>query len=145
MRVAPCCDVQQGRPAKFWSGRGKQCRSRDAQEGERPVAVVFNRGSLISIRHVRKSIVADSESRPTFFLSRQAFDAAWLGLNEIDVIGEFTFDLSMLHDQGEIKYEGKAYNPRICFDDYNGNLISMNEETNLHDYAFGSTSEAFGE
>ncbi len=62
-----------------------------------------------------------------------------------DVIGDFVFDLSMLHDQGEIKYEGKSYNPRICFDDFSGALIATDEETGLHEYAFGSTSEAFGE
>ncbi|MEH6450950.1 MAG: hypothetical protein V7765_19955 [Oleispira sp.] len=62
-----------------------------------------------------------------------------------EIIGEFTFDLSMLHDQGEIKVDGKSFNPRICFDDFSGNLIGTDEETNLHEYAFGSTSEAFGE
>ena len=61
------------------------------------------------------------------------------------IIGDFIFDFSMLHDQGEIKLEGKSYNPRISFDDFNGSLITSNEESNLHDYAFGSTSEAFGE
>jgi hypothetical protein len=62
-----------------------------------------------------------------------------------DIIGEFVFDLSMLHDQGEIKVEGKSYNPRLSFDDFSGSLITSDEETNLHEYAFGSTSEAFGE
>lgn len=62
-----------------------------------------------------------------------------------EIIGDFIFDLSMLHDQGEIKVDGKSFNPRICFDDFSGNLVTSEEETNLHEYAFGSTSEAFGE
>ncbi|WP_097460453.1 hypothetical protein [Mangrovitalea sediminis] len=61
-----------------------------------------------------------------------------------DVIGDFVFDLSMLHDQGEIKLDGKSYNPRICFDDFSGSLVATDEETGLHEYAFGSTGEAFG-
>ncbi len=62
-----------------------------------------------------------------------------------EIIGEFAFDFAMLHDQEEIKHEGKSYNPRISFDDFSGNLHASSEETNLHEYAFGSTSEAFGE
>jgi len=62
-----------------------------------------------------------------------------------DIVGDFVFDFSTLHDQGEIKREGKFYNPRICFDDFSGALIATDEETGLHEYAFGSTSEAFGE
>lgn len=62
-----------------------------------------------------------------------------------DIVGEFVFDLSMLHDQGEIKVEGKTYNPKLAFDNFNGALIASDDESNLHEYAFGSTSEAFGE
>ncbi|MGE0920088.1 hypothetical protein, partial [Trichlorobacter lovleyi] len=56
-----------------------------------------------------------------------------------------TFDLSMLHDQGEIRHQGKDYNPRIAFDNFSGKLICSSEESNLHEYAFGNTSEAYGE
>ncbi len=62
-----------------------------------------------------------------------------------EIIGDFVFKLSMLHDQGEIKFNGKSYNPRICFDDFDGTLVIDNDETNLHDYAYGNTGEAFGE
>ncbi|MCP4486463.1 MAG: hypothetical protein GY820_03955 [Gammaproteobacteria bacterium] len=62
-----------------------------------------------------------------------------------EIVGEFIFDLSMLHDQEEIKVESKSYNPRICFYDFDGKLIATDEETNLHEYAFGSTSEAYGD
>ncbi|MCK0154235.1 hypothetical protein MWU49_11020 [Alcanivorax sp. S6407] len=62
-----------------------------------------------------------------------------------EIVGEFAFDFSMLHDQGEIKVEGNSFNPRISFDDFSGNLILSDEESNLHEYAFGSTSEAYGE
>ena len=62
-----------------------------------------------------------------------------------DIIGDFVFDLSMLHDQGTIDLDGKSFNPKICFDDLDGKLIASAEESSLHDYAFGSTSQAFGE
>ena len=62
-----------------------------------------------------------------------------------EIVGEFIFDLSMLHDQEELKVNGKSYKPRISFDDFSGNLISSDEESSLHEYAFGSTSEAYGE
>ncbi len=62
-----------------------------------------------------------------------------------EIVGEYIFDMSMLHDQGEIEFNGKSYNPRMSFDDFSGNLVSTDEESNLHEYAFGSTSEAYGE
>jgi len=62
-----------------------------------------------------------------------------------EIVGEFTFDLAMLHDQGEIKVNGKEFNPRIAFDNFSGALICSNEESNLHEYAYGSSSEAYGE
>ena len=62
-----------------------------------------------------------------------------------EIVGEFFFDFAMLHDQGEIKSQGKEFNPRIAFDNLVGSLICSSEESNLHDYAFGSTSEAYGE
>ena len=62
-----------------------------------------------------------------------------------EIVGEFAFDFAMLHDQEEIKVDGKSYNPRISFSDFGENLISSEEESNLHEYAFGSTSEAYGE
>ena len=62
-----------------------------------------------------------------------------------EIVGEFAFDFAMLHDQHEIKFDGKSYNPRISFHDFDSKLISSEEETNLHDYAFGSTNEAYCE
>jgi len=62
-----------------------------------------------------------------------------------DIVGEFTFDFAMLHDQEEIQWEGKAFNPRIGFDDFSGNIITTSDESFLHEYAFGSTSEVYAE
>ena len=62
-----------------------------------------------------------------------------------DIIGDFAFNLSMLHDQGEIRVQGKSYNPKICFDDFDGTLLATDEDTYLHEFAFSSTNEAFGE
>ena len=62
-----------------------------------------------------------------------------------EIVGEFIFDMSMLHDQEEIRVNGKSYNPRISFDDFSGNLVSSDEESNLHDYASGNISSVYGE
>lgn len=62
-----------------------------------------------------------------------------------DIVGEFSFDFAMLHDQGEISVKGKKFNPRIAFDNFSGELVCSDEESNLHEFAFGSTSEAYGE
>lgn len=62
-----------------------------------------------------------------------------------DIIGDFAFNISMLHDQGEIKVKGKSYNPKICFGNFDGTLVATDEDTYLHEFAYGSTNEAFGE
>ena len=62
-----------------------------------------------------------------------------------EIVGEFAFDFAMLHDQQEVTVNGQSYNPRIGFDDFEGNLISSEEPSNLHEYAFGSTSEAYSD
>ncbi|KAF0190450.1 MAG: Uncharacterized protein FD165_2683 [Gammaproteobacteria bacterium] len=62
-----------------------------------------------------------------------------------EIVGEFVFDFALLHDQAAIVVNGKSYNPRISFDDFEGNLISTDEVSNLHEYAFASTGEAYGE
>jgi hypothetical protein len=60
-----------------------------------------------------------------------------------EIVGEFVFDLSMLHDHEAITVNGNSYNPRICFDDFDGNLITSDVETNLHEFAFDRTGEAY--
>jgi len=59
------------------------------------------------------------------------------------IVEEFTFDFAMLHDQEKVEVEGKSYNPRIFFDDFDGNLVTSEEKSNLHEYAYGSVDEAY--
>lgn len=61
------------------------------------------------------------------------------------ICGEFSFDLSMLFDQGEIDYEGNTYRPFVAFTD-DGDAPSLVIEPNgpqFHEYAFGTTEEAY--
>lgn len=71
------------------------------------------------------------------------------GVNEDvakDICGDFTFDLAMLQDQGEIKVDGEKLRPVICFDNFNDELkYNSSDDFSLHDYAFGNSNEAFGE
>jgi hypothetical protein len=60
-----------------------------------------------------------------------------------DIIGDFIFKLSMLHDQGEIRVNRKSYNPKICFDDFSETIVGTDEDTYLHEYAFRLTNKAF--
>ena len=63
------------------------------------------------------------------------------------ICGEFSFDLSMLFDQGEIDVEGVAYRPFVAFTD-DGDEPLMVVEPNgpeFHEYALGTTDEAYEE
>ena len=58
---------------------------------------------------------------------------------------EFSFDLSMFIDQGEIELEGTSYRPVVAFtdDEDDPTLIVQDGTVEFHDYAFGTTDEAF--
>ena len=67
--------------------------------------------------------------------------------NEIakSICGEFSFNLSMLFDQGEIEYKGGSYRPFVAFTD-DAEQPSFVIEPNgpqFHEYAFGTTEEAY--
>lgn len=61
------------------------------------------------------------------------------------ICGEFSFDLSMLFDQGEIEYHGTTYRPFVAFtdDDEEPSLIIEPNGPQFHEYAFGTTAEAY--
>lgn len=61
-----------------------------------------------------------------------------------DICGDFSFDLAMLQDQGELIAEGNEYRPVICFEDNDGQLFyNTDEQFQLHEYAYSNTSEVF--
>jgi len=60
-----------------------------------------------------------------------------------EICGDFTFDLSMLLDQGEIDYEGSNFRPVVAFASGPDPLLVQSGDFEYHDYAFGSTDEAF--
>ena len=58
---------------------------------------------------------------------------------------EFSFDLSMLFDQGELELEGMSYRPVVVFTDDadDPTLIVQERSVEFHEYALGTTDEAF--
>lgn len=71
------------------------------------------------------------------------------GVNTIkskDICGEFAFDLALLQDQGEIIIDSESLRPVICFENLKGTLrYNSVKQCQIHEYAFGNASEAFGE
>ncbi|MCW3789772.1 hypothetical protein [Plebeiibacterium sediminum] len=63
-----------------------------------------------------------------------------------EICGDFSFDLAMLQDQGEIRIEQEEYRPVICFENTEEKLMyNSDDDFQLHDYAFGNTDQAFGD
>jgi hypothetical protein len=60
-----------------------------------------------------------------------------------DITGDFMFNLSMLHDQGEIKFGRSQFNPRLCFHDFGSTLLSIDEDTYLHESAYGVVASVY--
>lgn len=61
------------------------------------------------------------------------------------ICGEFSFDLSMLFDQGEIEYNGSCFRPFVAFTDdaeQPAFVIDPNGPQ-FHEYAFGTTEDAY--
>jgi len=61
-----------------------------------------------------------------------------------DVVGTVLFDLAMIHDQHGIKLNGETFTPRIGFLDKAGVLVTSDEQSFMHEAAFGNADEAFG-
>ncbi len=61
------------------------------------------------------------------------------------ICGEFSFDLSMLFDQGEIEVEGVLYRPFVAFTDDGDEprLVIEPNGSEFHEYALGTTDEAY--
>ncbi len=61
------------------------------------------------------------------------------------ICGEFSFDLSMLFDQGEIECEGRSYRPFVAFTDDadEPHIVVEANGPQFHEYAFGTTEEAY--
>jgi hypothetical protein len=62
-----------------------------------------------------------------------------------DICGDFSFDLSMLFDQGEIDAGGDTYRPVVAFTDDADEpaLIFEYGAVEFHEYAFGTTADVF--
>jgi hypothetical protein len=62
-----------------------------------------------------------------------------------EICGEFSFDLSMMFDQGEIDHDGVTYRPVVAFTDDEDDpvLIAPDNYVEFHEYAFGTTDEAY--
>ena len=54
----------------------------------------------------------------------------------------FTFDMAMLHDQGEVRVEGHECQPVLAFQ-AGVELLIPNEQFELHECALGNVSEYF--
>jgi hypothetical protein len=60
------------------------------------------------------------------------------------VCGDFTFDLAMLLDQGEINVNGETYSPCLAFmQGENGPLYAHTDEVEFHEYAFGTAADVY--
>jgi len=61
------------------------------------------------------------------------------------ICGEFSFDLSMLLDQGEIECEGRTYRPFVAFTDDadDPDIVVVPNGPQFHEYAFGTTEDAY--
>lgn len=62
-----------------------------------------------------------------------------------DICGEFSFDLAMLLDQGELDLGGESYRPCVAFTADEETFYVQPADIGYHEYAFGTTAEVFEE
>ena len=62
-----------------------------------------------------------------------------------EICGEFSFNLSMLFDQGEIDISGTTYRPVVAFtdDEEEPAILIRTDGPEFHEHAFGTTAEAY--
>lgn len=61
------------------------------------------------------------------------------------ICGDFSFDLSMFFDQGEIACDGRTYRPFVAFTDdaEEPSIVVESNGPQFHEYAYGTTQELF--
>lgn len=60
------------------------------------------------------------------------------------ICGDFTFELAMLLDQGELTVDGESYSPCLAFAPENDEtLYAQPAAVEYHEYAFGTTADVF--
>lgn len=59
------------------------------------------------------------------------------------ICGEFSFDLAMLFDQGELDFDGESYRPCVAFTSDEEIFYVQPADIEYHEYAFGTTAEVF--
>jgi hypothetical protein len=62
-----------------------------------------------------------------------------------DICGDFTFDLSIFIDQGEIELDGQGYRPSIAFTADEDTFFVQPDDVEFHVHAFNSTQEVFAD
>jgi hypothetical protein len=62
----------------------------------------------------------------------------------LEVCGDFTFDLSILLDQGEIHLDGTGYRPSVAFTSDEDFFYIQPDDVEYHQHAFNSVQEVFG-
>ncbi|MGA8513642.1 MAG: hypothetical protein WB821_02570 [Burkholderiaceae bacterium] len=62
----------------------------------------------------------------------------------LEICGDFTFDLSIFFDQGEIELDGQAFRPTVAFTADEENFLVQPDDVEYHLHAFNSTQEVFG-
>ena len=67
-----------------------------------------------------------------------------------EIGGTILFDIGMLHDQSDIEgidenEVSARYIPRISFVDKEGDLLISDQDSGLHEYAFGANDSAYDE
>ncbi len=61
----------------------------------------------------------------------------------LEICGDFTFELSMLLDEGEIEMDGALYRPSIAFTADEDTFYVQPDDVEYHVHAFNSTQEVF--
>jgi hypothetical protein len=60
-----------------------------------------------------------------------------------EICGDFTFELAMLFDQGEIEMDGLGYRPTVAFTADEDTFYVQPDDVEYHLHAFNSTQEVF--
>jgi len=61
-----------------------------------------------------------------------------------EICGEFSFDLSMLFDQGELLLGKDVFRPVVAFTPDEENFLVQPAGVEFHEYAFGTVADAYG-
>ena len=99
---------------------------------------------MVTLEEERYELLAEKFQREQISLLRSTLKHH--GINDDlsrEICGDFSFDLAMLFDQGELEHKGESYRPCVAFTSDEDEFFVQTASISFHEHCFGTVADVF--